>query len=128
MSHHEDHDHDHGHGHDHRDRGGGAPDTQFLDLELSKVLFGEADSITREAFRELLKDAAKRRLLERWGQRITALAELAVDELIADAEANLEIEARIAARTQARAQLDDRVAAILAAAPSAAADTREPED
>jgi hypothetical protein len=115
------HDHDHGHrpgaehgGHGHeQERAGGGSDTRFLDLELSKVLFDQAESITREAFRELLAEAAKQHLRERWGERIHALAVLAVDELIADAEANLEIEAQIAARTQAREGLDARVAAIL---------------
>jgi hypothetical protein len=129
------HNHDHGHehdGHDGHDHGGhedaghehadGGTDTRFLDLELSKVLFGEAESITRKAFRELLEEAAKQHLRERWGERIHALAVLAVDELIADAEASLEIEARIAARNQAREGLDDRVAAILGAP------TRDPGD
>lgn len=116
MSHHDhhhdcqDHDHDHGHGHAHAE---GGPDTGFLDLELSKVMYAEAEAVTREAFRELLKEAAKRRLLERWGDRITALADLAVDELIDDAEANLEIEARIATRNHARQTVEDRVGAIL---------------
>lgn len=115
MSH---HNHDHGHEqgeHEHggQGQGGNGPDTRFLDLELSKVLFDEAESITRKAFRELLEEAAKQHLRERWGERIQALAVLAVDELIADAEANLEIEARIAARNQARENLEDRVAAIL---------------
>ncbi len=110
MSHHEDRDHDQ-QDHDHDQRGG--PDTGFLDLEPSKVLYAEAEAITREAYRELLKEAAKQRLLERWGDRITALAKLAVDELIADTEANLEIEARIAARNQGRRAVEDHVGAIL---------------
>lgn len=113
MSHDHDHDHDHGHDHDDRDEKNGAPDTGFLDLEISKVLYSEAESITREAYRELLKDAAKRRLEERWGDRIAALANLAVDELIDDAEANLEIEAKIAGRTQAREAVEERINAIL---------------
>jgi histone H3/H4 len=109
MSHHE-HDHDQ-HGCADAERRG--PDTSFLDLEISKVLFSEADGIAREAFRELLKEAAKRRLEQRWGDRITALANLAIDELIADAEANMEIEAKIAARNEARKAVEERVAEIL---------------
>jgi len=110
------------HRHDHQDdcqdheqhgRPHGRPNTEFLDLELSKVMYAEAEGVTREAFRELLKEAAKRRLLERWGDRITELANLAVDELLDDAEANLEIEARIAARNHARQSVADRVEAIL---------------
>lgn len=109
MSHHDDHDHDH----DRRDPNRGGPNTGFLDLELSKVLYSEAESVTRVAFRELLKDAAKRRLQERWGERIEQLANLAIDELLADAEANLEIEATIAGRTRAHRAVEDRVAEIL---------------
>ncbi len=117
MSHHEG-DHDH---HDDHPHGEGGPDTGFLDLELSKVLYAEAEAVTREAYRELLKEAAKRRFLERWGDRIIALANLAVDELIDDAEANLEIEARIAARNQGRRAVEDRVSEILGRSPSASA-------
>jgi histone H3/H4 len=118
MSHHE-HDHDHDHDHDHGDQARGGPDNGFLDLEISKVMYSEAEGITREAFRELLKEAAKRRLLERWGDRITALANLAVDELLDDVAANLEIEARIGARNHARKAVEERVTEILARAPGA---------
>jgi histone H3/H4 len=121
MSHH-DHDHDHDHecrDHHRRDHDRGGPDTRFLDLEISKVLFSEADGVTREAFRELLKEAAKRRLQERWGDRITALANLAIDELLEDVAANSEIEAKIAARNEARRTLEDRVSEILARPASA---------
>jgi hypothetical protein len=92
---------------------GGGPDTGFLDFELHKVMFDEAESIVREAYRELLKDAAKRRLETHWGERITALANLAVDEAMADADANLEIQALIEARNQARRGLDARVQGII---------------
>jgi hypothetical protein len=119
MSHehddHEQHDHDchHGHGHDH-DHGHGGPDTSFLDLEMSKVLYSEAETVTREAYRELLKEAAKRHLEARWGDRISALAKLAVDELIDDAEASLAIEAQIEARNHSRQAVEDRVSEIMA--------------
>jgi histone H3/H4 len=121
MSHHHHHDHDHDHEHEHDDRreNEGAPDTGFLDLEISKVLFSEAEAVTREAYRELLKEAAKRRLQERWGDRITALATLAVDELLDDVDANLAIEAQISARKQARQTIEDRVGTILGPQPKA---------
>lgn len=113
MSHDDDcHDHGHDHGGDHGGDGGGPQSGGFLDLEISKVLFAEAEGVTREAFRELLKDAAKREFQARWGERIDALAKLAVDELLTDIAANLEIEAKIAARSAAREGLDDRVQAI----------------
>ncbi|MFV8749456.1 hypothetical protein ACNOYE_02765 [Nannocystaceae bacterium ST9] len=118
MSHH-DHDcehehHHHAHEHAAEPAQAGGPDTRFLDLEISKVLFDEAEGITRKAFRELLEEAAKRHWLARYGQRIDALARLAVDQLIADIEANQRIEATIAERERSRGDLDARVQAILA--------------
>ena len=91
----------------------GPPESRFLDLEISKVLFGEAEGITRAAFRELLKDAAKDRLRERFGERIRTIAHLAVDELMEDVLANLAIEAKIRERDAKRRDLQDRVRAIL---------------
>lgn len=115
MSHHHDHD---GEGDDHdareQQRSEARNDTGFLDLEISKVLFGEAEAITRKAFRALLEEAAKRQFQARFGDRIEALAKLAVDELIADIEANMQVEATIAARRRDKADLDARVQAILA--------------
>src|SRR5688572_18504251 len=75
MSHHE---HDDTCGHE--AESGGGPDTGFLDFELHKVMYDEAESIVREAYRELLKDAVKQHLSKTWGARITALAQLAADE------------------------------------------------
>jgi len=122
MSDHDHHDgpHHHHHGHHHpHEHGGGhgpprsAPDTKFLDLEVSKVLFGEAEGVARHAFRELLVEAAKRRWQERWGDRIDALAKLAVDELLADIEANLTVEGAIQGRKRNRSATDERLRAIL---------------
>ncbi len=81
---------------------GGPAGTDFLDLEISQVLYGEAAGVTRDAFRELLKDAVKARLKERFGVKIEALANLAADEFIADVETNLSIEGLINARKEAR--------------------------
>ncbi len=110
MSHSHDHDHEH-----EPEPEQAHSDTRFLDLEISKVLFDEAEGITRKAFRDLLEEAAKRHWQARYGQRIDALAKLAVDELIADIEANQRIEATIADRKRSRGDLDARVQAILAA-------------
>jgi hypothetical protein len=62
---------------------------------MSQVLYGEAEAVARPAFRELLLEAAKDRFRERFGKEITALARLAVDELLKDVEASFEIEARV---------------------------------
>ena len=104
---HHDHDGDNGGG------GDGGPNTQFLDFELDKVMYDEAESVVREAFRELLKDAAKRRVQEVWGQRIEALARLAVDEALADNDANFAIQAQIAARNDAKRALEDKIKSII---------------
>lgn len=86
---------DHGPRSDGDGPGRGGADTRFLQLEMSQVMYAEAEAVTRPAFRELLLEAAKDRLRERFGDKITALAQLAVDELLNDAEASFEIEARI---------------------------------
>lgn len=99
--------------HDHDGDNGGGPNTEFLDFELDKVMYDEAESVVREAFRELLKDAAKRRVQEVWGQRIEALARLAVDEALADNAANFAIQAQIAARNDAKRALEDKVKSII---------------
>lgn len=118
MSHHHEHEGDEHESDEHeaggKPQGGARNDTGFLDLEISKVLFDEAEGITRKAFRELLEEAAKRQFQARFGDRIEALAKLAVDELLADIEANLQVEATIAARQRDKAGLDARVQAILA--------------
>ncbi len=97
--------------HDRGETPSGKGGPEFLDLELSKVLLSEAESVTREAFRELLKDAAKARFRERYGKEIEALANLAVDELLADMTTNLAIEAQIADRQTGREQLQQRLRA-----------------
>ena len=78
-----------------RDRGGPRSDTRFLQLEMSQLLYSEAEAVTRPAFRELLLEAAKDRLRERFGEEITALANLAVDEALNDMQASFDVEARI---------------------------------
>jgi hypothetical protein len=91
-----------------RDRGG-PPDSAFLDLEISKVLYGEASGLAREAARELMKDVIKQRLKERLGDKLEAIARLAADDIADDVEANLDIEARIAERGAARKSAEARL-------------------
>jgi len=90
------------------------PDTRFLQLEMSQLLYAGAESVTKDAFRELLLEAAKARLRERFGDKIAGLAELAVDELLNDVLASLEIEARISARSRERDRRQDRLRDIFA--------------
>jgi len=106
------------HGHGEGPRGGGEdrrgpPGTDWLDLEMSKVLQGAAERLARGAAEEILKDAIKARLLERLGPRLEAIGRLVADQLADDVEANLDIEARIAARREARRLLDGRIAEAL---------------
>lgn len=94
-------------GRDGRQREGGPPGTDFLDLEISQVMYGEASGVAREAFRELLKDAVKARIKERFGAKIDALAKLAADELLDEVETNLSIEALINKRKETRRGRED---------------------
>ncbi len=96
---------------EHGDRGGS--DTRFLQLEMSRVLYAEAEDVTRPAFRELLLEAAKDHLRARFVATITRLAQLAVDELLIDVEASLDVEDQIQ-RRRASGGTDDRVREALA--------------
>lgn len=91
----------------------GGPDTRFLQLEMSKVLYADAESVTKQALRELLLEEAKARFRERFGDQIRGLAQLAVDELMQDIIASLEIEAHIQARNEDQQDRDERLADIL---------------
>jgi hypothetical protein len=62
---------------------------------MSQVLYAEAAEVARPAFRELLLEAAKERMRERFGEEITALARLADDELLNEMQASFDVEARI---------------------------------
>lgn len=92
---------------------GGGPDTRFLDFEIPEVLYHEAESLTRDAVRELLLEAAIERVRERMGDKLEALARLAVDELMTDVEASLDIASRIEQRNEARGRSQERVREIL---------------
>ncbi len=94
-------------------RGRGGPDTRFLQLEMSRVLYGEAEDVARPAFRELLLEAAKDHLRARFGEAITGLARLAIDELLVDIQSSLDVEDQIQ-RRRGSGGTDDRVRAALA--------------
>jgi hypothetical protein len=91
------------------------PDTEFLDLEISKVLFGEASKLAREVGIELLKEALRARLKERLGSTLDAIAHLAADDLADDVEANLAIEALIEARRERKKAAEARLRDVLKA-------------
>jgi len=90
-------------------------DTRFLQLEMSQVMYAEAEAVARPAFRELLREAAKDRLRERFGEEITALAQLAVDELLKDVQASFEIEAQIQGYNEERRPPRERLREVFAA-------------
>ena len=114
-------------GHEHQEgfkgpRGdGGGPDTRFLQLEMSQVLYTEAEEIARPALRELLLEAAKDRLRERFGDKITQLAQLAVDDLLRGVEASLEVEARIREHQGEPRDPSERLREVFATRPGGAA-------
>ena len=105
---------DHGPRNEGGERGPG-PDTRFLQLEMSQVLYAEAETVARPAFRDLLLEAAKDRLRERFGEEITALAHLAVDDLLTGVEASFEIEARIQQHSGEQRQPNERLRQLFAA-------------
>ena len=111
------HDHgsrDHGDGGDRPGGGpGGGPDTRFLQLEMSELLYAEAESVTRQAFRELLLEESRTHLRERFGDQIKGLAQLAVDEALEDVFASLDIEGRIRERHREHEGRRDRLSGIL---------------
>ncbi|MDI3282286.1 hypothetical protein [Polyangium sp. 15x6] len=92
----------------------GPEGTDFLDLEVSKVLYSEAAALTRAAAREILKDAIKERLRARLGPRLEAIARIAADELADDIEANLAIESVVEGRRHARAAREEAIRKALA--------------
>jgi hypothetical protein len=120
-----DRDDGHGRSHHHGDHGQGEeprrgpPDSEFLDLEISKIAYGEASRLTRAAASEIIKEAIVARLKERLGDKLAAIGRIAADELADDLEANLAIEARIAARRDEREATERRVRDVLHASSEA---------
>jgi len=91
------------------DGGGSRPDTRFLQLEMSQVLYAEAEEVAKPALRELLLEAAKDRMRERFGAQIKALAELAVDELLIGVQASFDVESRIQRHQEERRSPEERL-------------------
>ena len=94
-------------------QGGGPPETDWLDLEISKLIEGKAEDVVRLAIDELLADHIKARLMERLGPRLQAVGKIVADRLADDIEANLDIEARIDARREARRSAGAQIAEAL---------------
>jgi hypothetical protein len=101
--------------HDHDDRHG-PEGTEFLDLEISRVIFEGARRLVRDVAMDIVRDAMRERLQERLGDRLAAAGRLAADELADDVETNLEIESRIAARRTQRESLEARLSEIFGGA------------
>lgn len=80
---------------------------------MSRVLYADAEEVAKPAFRELLLEAAKDHMRARFGDTIARLAHMAVDELLIDIEASLEIEDRIQRRRDSSG-MEERVRAALA--------------
>jgi hypothetical protein len=81
---------------------------------MSQVLYSEATEVARPAFRALLLEAAKERLRERFGEEITGLAQLAVDELLSEVQASFEVEARIQQHQEDRRPSSEKLRAVFA--------------
>ena len=77
------------------------------------MLYGEAEDVARPAFRELLLEAAKDHLRARYGEAITGLAQMAIDELLIDIQASLDVEDQIQ-RRHGSGGADERVRSVLA--------------
>jgi hypothetical protein len=84
---------------------------------MSKVLYGEASSLVRAAFSELLKDEIKARLRDRLGDKIDGLARIAVDDLLGDLTANLAVESIIGKRAEAKKETERRLRELFEAPP-----------
>lgn len=87
----------------------GAPGTHFLDLELSQVLYSQAEGAAREAIQDILKSAARERLVERLGPRLERIAQVAADALVDEIQANLGIEGLIEEQKTRQRELPGRI-------------------
>ncbi len=127
--HHDDHHHHGGHHHgadhhhhdDHHRDGAraarGPQDTEFLDLEPTRVLLGAASGLAKDVVIDLLREAVRKRLQERLGSEIERIGFAAADVLADDFEANRRIEAVLEERRSTRKELEDRLAESLRQAP-----------
>lgn len=115
------HDHDHEHDeHCHHDEPDDGPEgSEFLQLELSRMLAGQASELVKEAFGDLLREALREALHARLGDRIAGLADVIADDFAADIDANLAIEAALDGRRAAKAEVAERARQAFVGAPRA---------
>lgn len=90
-------------------RDAGPQGTEFLDLEISRVLFGEAEGLARESVRDILRGALQERLRARLGNRLEAIAHLAADALADEIEANLGIERIVRSQGERKRDVEERL-------------------
>ena len=96
----------------------GPANTEFLDLELSQVLYSEAEKMAKQVALDLVREGIRERLRERLGPQLHAVGRLAGDELADDVEANFAIEERIAQRQSRAEDLHARVQSALRTKPA----------
>ena len=101
-------------------RDGGPEGTEFLQLEISQVLYGDARSAAREAARDLLREAIRERLRQRVGDRLRAIGVLVADELADELETNVAIEQRIDAQRRRKEEIEEKLRAIFEPPPEPA--------
>ncbi len=108
-------DHEDGRGGDRQQRRDGPEGTEFLELEISRVLYGDAQAVAHEAVRDLLREAIRERLRQRVGDRLRAVGVLVADELADEVDANLAIEQRIDAQRRRKRDIDEKLRALFEA-------------
>lgn len=108
---------DHGGGRDQR----GPENTEFLDLEPTRMLLSLASGLSRSVAEDILRGAIRKRLEERLGPELERIGRVAADLLADDFEANLRIERAIEDHKSTRQNLEQRLVAALAAEGSAGA-------
>lgn len=104
----------------------GPAGADFLHLEVSRWLEGEARGMGDGIIKRLLEEAVRARLEERLGGRLAALGAAIADEIADDLEANLSIESQIDARRDARKRAVERAqSALRQSAPAKKAKTKK---
>ena len=119
---HDEHEHDE---HCDHDEPSGPEGSEFLQLELSRMLAGQASELVREAFGDLLRESLREALHARLGERIAALADVIAEDFAADVEANLAIASAIDGRRSAKAEVAERARQAFAGPPPAKAKAKK---
>lgn len=96
-------------GHERSGGRSGPEGSHFLDLEITRMLYGQAEKIAMEAARDIVKEAITARLRERMGDELEAIAVVAADAIADDFEANRRIEEVLEARRDERRDLKQRI-------------------